>query len=473
MNTLPQNIKKIYFMAICGTGMGSLAGLLQEKGYIVKGSDQNVYPPMSTELQNQGIEIFSPYNPKNIQNFKPDLVIIGNAISKTNCEADFVLKNDIPYISMPAALNHFFLQEKDVIVVSGTHGKTTTTALMSHILHQMGQDPSFMVGGVTKNFSKNFKIGSGKYFVIEGDEYDTAFFDKVSKFLHYNPKHVMMTSLEFDHADIFNSLEDIENSFLKLSQIIPKDGSLHINDSYDSLKKIQSQDLPYSLTSYGFQNSDWKIKNYQANENGCEFFIQTKTQNYKVKSPMSGKYNAENITACLSVISKLGLSVEEAIATLTSFEGIKRRQDVIFKDDDFIVIDDFAHHPTAIAKTTQGIREKYPHHKLIAVFEPRSNTSMRDIFQKRFPQSFDAADHVILAQVFNPNKIKDGGILNVSQIVDELQNQGISSSVGKDTEEILQMILKEHQKKSVVLIMSNGGFDGIHQKLVKKYQEEN
>lgn len=466
--SLPENLKKIYLMAVCGTGMGSLAGLLKEKGYNVCGSDANVYPPMSTALENQGIPIYSPYDAKNIKNAKPDLVIVGNAISKTNIEAQFLLESDIPYISMPQALKHFFLSDKEVIVVSGTHGKTTTSSIMAHILSELDQDPSFMIGGVTKNFSRNFRIGKGPYFVIEGDEYDTAFFDKGPKFLHYNPKHVIMTSLEFDHADIYEDLEHIQSSFMKLAQIIPPYGSLHYCADYPAFSKVIPQADCSLIRSYSEKSDQWKIKDYQASPDGSQWNIQSADGSLlKIESPLTGIYNAFNVSACLSVLQNLNLDMEKAIESLSRFKGIKRRQDILFENKTHVVIDDFAHHPTAVKETILAIKDKYPKHQLVAIFEPRSNTSRRNIFQNEYVQAFKDAHQVVLAPVNQPEKVKNGAILDIPQIVSELQNLDVLAHNPKNTDSILKLLLSlQSDSPLVFLVMSNGGFDGLHDKLV-------
>lgn len=450
--------------------MGSLAGLLKARGYTVCGSDNNVYPPMSTELAKQGISVFTPYHTNNLKMAKPDLVIVGNAISLNHVEAQFLMESQIPYVSMPQALNHFFLKDQNVIVISGTHGKTTTTGLMAHLLSELGASPSFLVGGVTQNFSSNFHIGDGKIFVIEGDEYDTAFFDKGPKFLHYNPKHVIMTSLEFDHADIYRDLEHVTESFIKLAKIIPENGSLHLCDSYPSLKNV----IPHvakqtKLRWYGKKNTDWEIRDFQASPEGSFFEIWQKNQKkVALHSPLTGYYNAENVASCFSVLDILGYDLNIAAKALTRFQGIKRRQEVIFENKNFIVIDDFAHHPTAVKETIIAIREKFPHHHLIAVFEPRSNTSKRAVFQNEYVEAFCEADESILANVFMPEKVKDGAILDVEKIVNDLKQKNLKAHHMALTEQIIEHIVQTVEKPTVVLVMSNGGFDNIHKRLIQR-----
>ncbi len=462
-------------MGICGTAMGTLAGILKNQGLHVVGSDQNTYPPMSDQLGRQGIKILSPFNKGNIGLCKPDLVIVGNVISKSNPEVEELFELNIPYLSMPQALHHFFLHQKKVIVISGTHGKTTTTALMAHILEQMGEDPSWLVAGVTRNERGNFHIGSGDVFVIEGDEYDTSFFDKGPKFLHYNPLHVIMTSLEFDHADIYQDIEHIVRSFTKLSQLIPTHGTLHVNDSYPRLEDAV-QVCKASVTHYGQNATDWRIRHYkplQSNgEQGSSFDIyKNDTKIISVITPLSGLYNAENVTACLSVIVALGLDLNKAVATLPSFKGVARRQDVLFSSEHTVLIDDFAHHPTAVKKTILAIKEKYPRHHLTAVFEPRSNTSRRAVFQNDFTEAFLCADAVIIGAVSHPEKVPDGKILDVDLMAKNLSAQGCPAQAGLSTTEIVEHLIKTKENPRVFLVMSNGSFDGLNQKLLTKLKE--
>lgn len=456
-------------LAICGTGMGSLAGLLKNKGYEICGSDNNVYPPMSTELESQNIPVLSPYSAENMAQAKPDLVIVGNAVSKTNPEADFLIHSDIPHVSMPQALNYFFLSSKEVIVVSGTHGKTTTTSLMAFLLNELGTDPSFLVGGVTNNFARNFRIGSGKYFVIEGDEYDTAYFDKGPKFLHYNPTHVIMTSLEFDHADIYQNLEQITESFIKLAKIIPQTGSLHYSDSCKTLANVVGHCQANFKRSYGVNSKDWKISDFKPTPTGSEFdLFQNSKKLLHIESPLSGLYNAENVSSCFSVLEHLGFDLKKTAAALKNFKSVRRRQEIVLQNKDYVIIDDFAHHPTAVEKTILAIREKLPKHHLVAVFEPRSNTSRRAVFQEAYTQSFTRADEVMIAHVNQPEKVADGNILDVKKIIETLKNQQKPAHYPLSTEEIIKTILAISHRPLAILIMSNGNFDGLCQKLVSR-----
>lgn len=471
MNFVPKNIKRIYLIGICGTGMGSLAGLLKELGYEVSGSDFNAYPPMSDALAEQNIPVLTPYQIENIKSAEPDLVIVGNAIVSKNPEAQYLLQSEIPYLSMPQALNHFFLSQKEVIVVSGTHGKTTTTSILAYLLQELGQDPSYMIGGISQNFSKSFHIGKGEYFVIEGDEYDTAFFDKGPKFLHYNPKHVIMTSLEFDHADIYHDLEHLTGSFLKLTKIIPELGSLHYCDAYPTLQKV-TKACPAFKRCYGFVSSDWEITNFTPTTQGCEFDLTSNSEHVvHISSPLSGKHNALNIASCFSILNTLKLDLNQAAKALEGFRGIKRRQEILFEDEHMVVMDDFAHHPTAVKETIQAIKERFPNHQLVAVFEPRSNSSMRNIFQDDFTKSFLSADEILLAPVYNPQKVPNGQILNIEKMTNDLRQQGKSAHHLQTTSDIIEYIISKSKKPCVTLIMSNGSFDNIHKKLISAWRE--
>lgn len=471
-NFFPTTIERIHLMGICGTGMASLAGLLKEQGFCVCGSDANVYPPMSDELKKQDIPVFSPYTAENLHKAKPDLVIVGNVIQRINPEAEALLTSNIPYVSMPQALHHFFLKNKEVIVVSGTHGKTTTTSLLAFLLDRLGQDPSYLIGGVSQNFGRSFHIGQGPHFVIEGDEYDTAFFDKGPKFLHYNPKHVIMTSLEFDHADIYRDLAHVTESFNRLADIIPKGGTLHYCRDYSTLNDVANRFFGWKRT-YGFGAASWRVSPPETTSSLCHFQITAPGNSLlSIISPLFGRHNALNIASCFSVLEKLGLSLSEATAALKEFKGIKRRQEVLYEDCDLTVIDDFAHHPTAVNETIGAVRAQYPNHHLIAIFEPRSNTTIRDIFQEQYAKSFAGADEAILAPVFNPQKIKDGKILNVERLVSDLNKNGVMAHHGQSAEAIIRQIIQHTKRPLAILIMSNGSFDNIHRRLIDTWKNK-
>lgn len=466
MSTIPSSIKHIHLIAACGTGMGSLAGLLKEKGFHISGSDQNIYPPMSAELEKLGITLFSGYKPENLSP-KPDLVIIGNAVSKNNPEVDEVIKLRIPYLSMPQALSQFFISGHESIVVAGTHGKTTTSALAAHMLFTLKADPSFFVGGVSLNFQKNYQLGKGKYFIVEGDEYDTAFFDKEAKFLHYQPYYTIITSLEFDHADIYRDLDHLTQSFEKLIRLINPQGHLLACTHYSPLMQIISRSKA-PVETYGLENNPHWLASQIRYESDATFFdISYKgKKDFRLRSPLPGRHNILNALAVFALLKKLGYQSTAIQEALSLFQGVKRRQEIRAIINDKIIIDDFAHHPTAVLETIDAIKKRYPSRKLWAVFEPRSNTSKRNIFQQDYVKAFTGADEVILSDVFMPEKVTGGQILDVDLLASEISKQGKPARHISGVDSIVSYLGKV-PSPSVILIMSNGGFGGIHEKLIK------
>jgi UDP-N-acetylmuramate: L-alanyl-gamma-D-glutamyl-meso-diaminopimelate ligase len=464
----PKEIQTIYIIAICGTGMASLAGLLKETGYRVTGSDTNVYPPMSTLLENAGIVIKPGYKQENITD-GIDLVVVGNAVSKDNEEVLAVQAADIPYISMPQALSRFFLEGRKSLVVTGTHGKTTTSAILSWVFEACGQKPGFMVGGWLKNFDTNHKLSGGDWFVTEGDEYDTAFFDKGPKFLHYRPYAAILTSIEFDHADIFRDLDHIKEAFRKFMKIIDPKGFLLVEFSDKNTKDVINQ-APCEVETYGFSDqADWQVADYKF-ENGHGQF----TLNHHGKEvrqfhlPMIGRHNILNSAAVAALALKCQLPADAVAEGLKSFKGIKRRQEVVGEKNGVTVIDDFAHHPTAIHLTLEGVKDAWPGHRIWAVFEPRSATSRRKVFEESLPESFRLADQTIIADLFAPEKVKEEERLDPKKVVAAIKEKGREAWFFPMVEEIIDFIAEHQQPGDVVMIMSSGGFDGIHQKLLDR-----
>ena len=463
-----KKIKSIYLIAICGTGMASLAGLLQKSGYLVTGSDANIYPPMSTLLKSSGIDIKSGYQRNNIT-ADIDQVIVGNAVSKNNPEVLAVQEKGIPYISFPEAIKKFYLKNQKSLVVTGTHGKTTTTALLSWVLHSAKRKPGFMVGGWMKNFDCNHAIPEGKFFVSEGDEYDTAFFDKGPKFLHYSPFASILTGIEFDHADIYRDLDHIKNSFRKFVNIIHPSGFLLAAFSDKNVQDVLA-DASCQVETYGFSSSaDWVIGDYKF-VSGKGYFTLSH-QNVNVANfnlPMIGRHNIQNATSVAVMGLKLGLTTQEIQEGFHTFKGIKRRQEVLGVKNGVTVIDDFAHHPTAIQLTLEGIKEAYPGQRIWAIFEPRSATCKRKVFEDRLPKSFTPADLVIIADLFAPDKIDPKDRLNPELVVENINNDGGDAYFIPDTEALINKLITECRPKDVLLIMSSGGFSGIHQKLIAR-----
>jgi UDP-N-acetylmuramate: L-alanyl-gamma-D-glutamyl-meso-diaminopimelate ligase len=461
-------IKSIYLIAICGTGMASLAGLLQKSGYLVTGSDANIYPPMSTLLKSSGIDIKPGYQRKNITD-DIDQVIVGNAVSKDNPEVLAVQEKGIPYISFPEAIKKFYLKNQKSLVVTGTHGKTTTTALLSWVLHSAKRKPGFMVGGWMKNFDGNHAIPEGEFFVSEGDEYDTAFFDKGPKFLHYSPFASILTGIEFDHADIYRDLDHIKDSFRKFVNIIHPSGFLLAAFSDKNVQDVLT-DASCQVETYGFSSSaDWVIGDYKF-VSGKGYFTLSH-QNVNVANfnlPMIGRHNIQNATSVAVMSLKLGLTTQEIQEGFHTFKGIKRRQEVLGVKNGVTVIDDFAHHPTAIQLTLEGIKEAYPGQRIWAIFEPRSATCKRKVFEDRLPKSFTPADLVIIADLFAPDKIDPKDRLNPELVVENINNDGGDAYFIPDTEALINKLITECRPKDVLLIMSSGGFSGIHQKLIAR-----
>ena len=463
-----KKIKSIYLIAICGTGMASLAGLLQKSGYLVTGSDANIYPPMSTLLKSSGIDIKSGYQRNNIT-ADIDQVIVGNAVSKDNPEVLAVQEKGIPYISFPEAIKKFYLKNQKSLVVTGTHGKTTTTALLSWVLHSAKRKPGFMVGGWMKNFDGNHAIPEGEFFVSEGDEYDTPFFDKGPKFLHYSPFASILTGIEFDHADIYRDLDHIKDSFRKFVNIIHPSGFLLAAFSDKNVQDVLA-DASCQVETYGFSSSaDWVIGDYKF-VSGKGYFTLSH-QNVNVANfnlPMIGRHNIQNATSVAVMGLKLGLTTQEIQEGFHTFKGIKRRQEVLGVKNGVTVIDDFAHHPTAIQLTLEGIKEAYPGQRIWAIFEPRSATCKRKVFEDRLPKSFTPADLVIIADLFAPDKIDPKDRLNPELVVENINNDGGDAYFIPDTEALINKLITECRPKDVLLIMSSGGFSGIHQKLIAR-----
>ncbi|MBF0378853.1 MAG: UDP-N-acetylmuramate--L-alanine ligase [Desulfamplus sp.] len=495
-NFIPQDVRKIHIIAACGTGMGALACMLKDMGFEVTGSDQNIYPPMSDFLAAKGIELFKGFSPSNIiretqtgavskspLQIKPDLVVIGNAVTRNNPESVAVMENNIPYCSMPQALNHFFAKDKKILLITGTHGKTTTSSILAHLLYKANLDPSFMIGGIVKGFGSNYRIGKGDYIVIEGDEYDTAFFDKGSKFLHYSPYAAIITSIEFDHADIFRDIDQIKDAFKKLVSKIPKDSLLIASGTDSNIKDIiasavcdveyygdnSSYDFSYTnlLMENGYTNFSIRdiSKNISKRNNGI--INNGAVHNIGITTPLMGRHNAMNILAVYGVAKRIGISDEIILEAFRTFSGIKRRQEIRGVKKGITVMDDFAHHPSAVRETIAGVKPFFKEGRLIAVFEPRTNSSMRDIFQNDYPKSFDGADIVCIRKPSMLSKVVENQRINTEKLVADIAQRGIRAYYFEDTDSIIEFLTKESKVKDLILIMSNGGFDNIHNRVLE------
>jgi UDP-N-acetylmuramate: L-alanyl-gamma-D-glutamyl-meso-diaminopimelate ligase len=468
LNRVPSDIRHIHLMGICGVGMASLAGIFKERGYSVTGSDQNIYPPMSNLLEKLSIPLLEGYGPKNLDPV-PDLVIVGNVITRHNPEAVELSRLNIPYLSLPQALRIFAMQGARSIVISGTHGKTTTSSLIAWALEKGGMDPGFMIGGIPNNFQGNFKLGVGPYFVIEGDEYDTAFFDKGPKFLHYAPWIVILTSIEFDHADIYRDFEHLLESFRKLIKLIPPTGLLIANgDDPVILKESEKARCP--VITYGLTGEvDWRATDILTREDFTTMKIFKDKQEYMtLSSPLYGNHNVANLLSTVILIDHLKVDRSVFSESMKSFSGIKRRQEIRGEKNGILVLDDFAHHPTAVRETILGVKEKYGERRLLAVFEPRSNTSRRNIFQKRYAASFDGADLVMIPEPPSMETISMADRFSSPRLVEDIKRRGLKAFYSPNTDHLLGTILREVRHGDVVLIMSNGSFDHLHKRLLEE-----
>ncbi|MCU0598860.1 MAG: UDP-N-acetylmuramate:L-alanyl-gamma-D-glutamyl-meso-diaminopimelate ligase [Desulfobacterales bacterium] len=465
-NQIPENVKTVHLIAVCGTAMGALACMLKELGLKVTGSDQNVYPPMSTFLAGKGIHIFSGFDPSNIS-YKPDLVVVGNAVRKDNPEVLEVNQQGLNYCSMPQALNRFVVRDRKALVVAGTHGKTTTSSILAWILQTAGLDPSFMIGGILQNFNGNYRLGEGDYVVLEGDEYDTAFFDKGAKFFHFDPYIAILTSIEFDHADIFEDLAHVKKTFGRFVSGISRD---HTLISYDADRNID--ELTASINGhclrYGTQKkSHWQITSTRIDPPWNCFEATRHQEKYGTfKTRMVGSHNLLNALAAVAAADRLGVSRQAVSEALETYAGVKRRQEIRGVARGVTVIDDFAHHPTAVRETIAAVRPFYPEGRLIAVFEPRTNTSMRNVFQDIYPSSFDDADVICIRKPPLLEKIPLDSRFSSEKLVENLVNRGKQALYFSDTGSIIDYVSSQAGGGDVVLIMSNGGFDNIHERLL-------
>ena len=459
----------IHLMGICGTAMASLAGLLKDRGFKITGSELNPYPPMSTQIESLGIQIFKPYKAENL-NPKPDFVIVGNVISANNPEAQELMRLEIPYTSLPKAMGEFIINGKQSIVISGTHGKTTTTSLMAWTAQVCDQQPGFLIGGIAQNFSKSFENPKGPFFVIEGDEYDTAFFDKVPKFIHYKPRHVVLTSVEFDHADIYRDLDHVKDAFRSLMKLIPENGTLLYCAEDPNVVDVSSSCSQGQRYSYGINRGDYRAMILETTPQGTQFRVVFRGLLIgEFHSVLAGEYNILNCTSAIAMAHVLGWPIAKVKVAMQSFQGVKRRQEVLGEPNGVLVIEDFAHHPTAVRETLQGLKEKYSGRKIHAVFEPRSATSRRKVFQKDYVKAFDPADTVSLMKAFDQTKITEEDRFSSEDLAQDLFNSGKISQVFSNVDDIVKHLSKIAKPGSLVVIMSNGGFDGIYKKVMEAF----
>ena len=455
-------VRRVHLIAISGVAMTSLAGMLKSRGLEVSGSDQNVYPPASTLLERLGVTVRLGYRAENLDP-RPDLVVVGNAISRTNPEAAALLESGIPYLSMPEAIRGFFLRGKRSLVIAGTHGKTTSTAMLGWTLACAGRDPSIMVGGDSLDFGGNFRLGEGEDFVLEGDEYDTAFFDKGPKFLHYEPRGVVLTAVEFDHADIYRDLDHVIDAFVKLFAIVPADAPILACADFTHVEDVVRKS-GRAVERFGMAASaDWSVADLRDEAGRARFTVRRGGQaEVELALRAMGSMNVRNALGVYALCRLIGLGPEEIRPGLESFRGVRRRQEVL-RETPVTVIDDFAHHPTAIAATLEAVRARYPDRKIRAVFEPRSNTSRRRTFQKEFARALASADAAVVASVFfkETDPLPPADRLSVTEVVDDLRAAGREAETLPDDGAILAHLRETTRPGEVVVFLSNGAFGGL------------
>ena len=445
--------------------MGSVAAALGERGFRVTGSDENVYPPMSIFLQKKGIALTEGYRAENIP-ANVDVVVIGNAIKRGNPEVEAVLNRKLFYLSLPEVLKNYFLRGRHNLVVTGTHGKTTTTALLAWIMEKAGRKPGYVIGGLPKNLGQGARLNDSKFFVVEGDEYDTAFFDKRSKFIHYLPELVIVNNIEFDHADIFNNLDEIKLSFRRLLNIVPQNGMVVVNGDDANCVQV-AKDCLAQMIEVGFsKNCAQRIRGVAYSSRGARFKLGEET----FEVPLIGEFNVRNAAMAATAARFYEVPKTKIDNALKSFSGIARRQELRGEARGVKVIDDFGHHPTAIAYTLQALRHRYRGHRIWAIFEPRTNTTRRAVFQQRLPDALKVADGVFISQVARLEQIPKEERLNPEAVVTAIAKAGRAAFYEENADAIVDRIVPMLRRQDIVAVFSNGGFDNIHKKLLKRLQ---
>jgi len=458
--------RNFHFLGICGTAMASVAAALQERGFKVTGSDENVYPPMSSFLEGKGVALKQGYRAENIPG-DADIVVIGNVMKRGNPEVEAVLNRKLFYLSLPEVLKNYFLRGRHNLVVTGTHGKTTTTALLAWILEKAGRKPGYLIGGLPKNFGQGARLNDSKYFVIEGDEYDTAFFDKRSKFIHYLPELLIVNNIEFDHADIFKNLDEIKLSFRRLLNIVPQNGMVLLNGDDPNCVEV-AKDCLAQMIEIGFsKNCAQRIRDVAYSSEGSRFKLGE--QSFEI--PLVGEFNVRNAAMAAMAARFYDVPEKKIDSAFKSFAGIARRQELRGEARGVTVIDDFGHHPTAVAHTLQALRHRYRAHRLWAVFEPRSNTTRRAVFQEQLPEAFKFADGVFISQVARLEQIPEEERLNPERVVAAIAKSGRPAFYERNADAIAERIVPMLRPKDVVIVFSNGGFDNIHEKLLARLRE--
>jgi UDP-N-acetylmuramate: L-alanyl-gamma-D-glutamyl-meso-diaminopimelate ligase len=461
-----------HLIGICGTAMASLAGLLRAKGHRVTGSDANVYPPMSTMLAELGIPVASGYSPANLEP-APDVVVVGNAIPRGNVELEEVLDRKIPYTSAAATVKEEFVRGRHSVVVAGTHGKTTTTSLVAWVLDRAGLNPGFLIGGIAENFGTSFRLTDGNVFCIEGDEYDTAYFDKGPKFMHYLPDTAILNNVEFDHADIYRDFDAVKLAFRRFVNLVPRRGTLVAGWDSPAVRELAPRAFS-RVESFGLEEgARWRAERLEIGADGMRFRVAVDGAPFgDYRTPIVGDFNMRNCLAAIVAAESLGADREAVSDALASFESVKRRMEVRGEARGVRVVDDFAHHPTAVRETLAAIRQKYPDGRLVAVYEPRSLTSRQRIFQDEYERSFDTADLTVVARLFEPERFAEENRLSPDALVAAIAARGRSAAYVETADEIVAFLAPKLEPGDTVAVMSNGGFDGIHEKLLAALASE-
>jgi UDP-N-acetylmuramate: L-alanyl-gamma-D-glutamyl-meso-diaminopimelate ligase len=446
--------------------MASLAGMLKVRGHKVTGSDENVYPPMSLELEKLGIPVASGYSPENLRK-RPDVVVVGNAMTRGNPELEFVLNEKMYVTSMPAVLKDDFIRGKHSIVVAGTHGKTTTTSLMAWAMEGAGANPSFLIGGVAENFKSSFRVTDGPYFVIEGDEYDTAYFDKGPKFMHYLPDTVILNNIEFDHADIYRDLEAVKVAFSRLINLIPGNGNLLAGWDSPVVKELAPKAFSHNESFGTAEDSHWRAIDIDCSGELTSFTVLVNGVEFgRYRTPLIGLHNVRNNVGVIAACERLGLDRRAVAEALIDFKSVKRRMEVRGSVRGITVIDDFAHHPTAVRETLLAARQRYPGKRLVAVFEPRSYTAQRKDFQESFEEGLAQADKIVIAGLFHPERYSANTAISPEKMALDLRNRDREADFIAAPADIVTHLLPRLREDDIVVVMSNGSFGGIHEKLL-------
>ncbi len=470
---VPAAVRHVHLIGVGGTAMAALAGMLVESGYRVTGSDNQLYEPTASLLRSSRVEVIAGFRAENLAP-PPELVVVGNVITRNNPEAAALAASNLPYLSMPEALWHFFLRHRRVLMVAGTHGKTTSTSMMAHVLNAAGRDPSLMVGGVAKDFGSNYRLGGGADFVIEGDEYDTAFFDKGPKFLHYRPNGAIITAVEFDHADIYRDLEHVKSSFRALVDSMDQDRVLVVCADFPEAISVSRKPRAHTLT-FGLTAGEFRATEIETGAIGSYFSIEREGKRFArdIHLPIGGRMNVANALGVFILLSECGLKNDEIAQGLKSFSGVVRRQEVIGEAAGITVVDDFAHHPTAIAATLEAIADRFPKRRILAAFEPRSNTARRNVFQEAFASAFDRASRVYLGPVYfkENDPIPPRERLDTASLARAISARGPVAHPCESNAQILETMLSDAREGDVALFMSNGPFENLKEKFLAALKE--